>query len=344
MQKPLVIDLFCGLGGWSRAFLAEGWDAIGFDIERHDYGSGGYPGQLVLQDVCAIHGAKLAELKPACIVASSPCQEFSYRAMPWKRAKALPPPVLGINLFWQAFRIQQEIYEALGYWVPLIAENVRGAQKWVGPARANFGSFYFWGDIERVGNRIVRRGPAEFGQAALPVPSRAGGKANPDGNNHPQGSWFKIADSKNRGSKKGVKVPGMSWNGYGQPGYKAEAFSGNAAKKLASIKNDGGSWFAIGSPGKKVTGQNPDGRKVPGINLTDVGFNVAAARSYKQGVKQGGSGAAWFDKAVDERRKRTPEMIRQHIGNSRKAASAMIAMIPYPLAQYVARVYRPLGT
>jgi site-specific DNA-cytosine methylase len=31
---PLCIDLFCGLGGWTEGFLAEGWDVIGFDIAR----------------------------------------------------------------------------------------------------------------------------------------------------------------------------------------------------------------------------------------------------------------------------------------------------------------------
>ena len=29
--KPVVYDLFCGLGGWSEAFLAEGYECIGFD-------------------------------------------------------------------------------------------------------------------------------------------------------------------------------------------------------------------------------------------------------------------------------------------------------------------------
>jgi hypothetical protein len=42
--KPLVFDLFCGLGGWTEAFMVEGYRCVGFDIEAHDYGHGGYPG------------------------------------------------------------------------------------------------------------------------------------------------------------------------------------------------------------------------------------------------------------------------------------------------------------
>jgi hypothetical protein len=138
-----VYDLYCGLGGWSEGFLAEGYECVGFDIEAHDYGTGGYPGTLILRDIRSIHGSELADA--TVIVASPPCQAYSYRAMPWKRAKVLPPP--DNTLFNECFRIQREASAAAGRHIPLIVENVRGAQKWVGRAQWNYGSFYLWGDV-----------------------------------------------------------------------------------------------------------------------------------------------------------------------------------------------------
>ena len=143
MSRPLAIDLFCGLGGWTEGLIAEGYRVVGFDIERHVYGDAKYPAQLVLQDVLTIHGRQFRDA--ALIVASPPCQAYSYRAMPWKRAKALPPP--DNSLFDTCFRIQREASEAAGRHIPLVVENVRGAQPWVGRARWHFGSFYLWGDV-----------------------------------------------------------------------------------------------------------------------------------------------------------------------------------------------------
>ena len=61
--------------------------------------------------------------------------------MPWKRAKALPPP--DNTLFNECFRIQREASKAAGHYIPLIVENVRGAQESVGSARWNYGAFIF---------------------------------------------------------------------------------------------------------------------------------------------------------------------------------------------------------
>ena len=60
-MAPLAIDLFCGLGGWTEGLLAEGYDVVGFDIERHEYGEAKYPAQLVLQDVLTIHGRQFKD-------------------------------------------------------------------------------------------------------------------------------------------------------------------------------------------------------------------------------------------------------------------------------------------
>lgn len=192
--KPLCIDLFCGLGGWSKGFLAEGWTCIGFDVERHDYGSRGYPGQLVLQDILTLHGSQFRNAD--IIVASPPCQNYSHMAMPfsvgkrkaaWLRWDRDSPfghkeEYEALNaLFNACFRIQREAIEATGKictyccgkgnfspsplinltaecpncqgsggvtrFIPLIVENVRGAQPWVGKSKYNYGSFHLWGDM-----------------------------------------------------------------------------------------------------------------------------------------------------------------------------------------------------
>ena len=71
-----------------------------------------------------------------------------------------------------------------------------------------------------------------------------------------------------------------------------------------------------------------DGRKVPGINIGNVGFNVAAAQRVREQVK----GLKITRSAEDK---------RQHIGIARKFASAQVAKIPLSLSSHIARVYRP---
>jgi site-specific DNA-cytosine methylase len=199
MRKPVVIDLCCGLGGWTQGFLAEGWDAIGFDIEKHEYGDKRYPADLILKDIRQLCGYDLRAVNPALVVASPPCQNYSYMAMPWKRAKAMAQRIREdesgdaereLNALYNAcFRIAREIG------CPIVLENVKGAQPWVGRANAHYGSYYLWGDVGDVGGRVVRADvSARFGQYVRP--SRAQ-KFNPDGTAHGQGSWFAVPSGLN---------------------------------------------------------------------------------------------------------------------------------------------------
>ncbi len=127
-------------------------------------------------------------------------------AMPWKRAKQIAAALRGMGefpekyhgsrtmeelnrLFAACFRIQREASDTCqccghgrhdhDVWygcnqcgcktplyreVPLIVENVKGAQPWVGRAKYRYGSFFLWGDVP-----------------ALMPSTRAGMKCNPDG-------------------------------------------------------------------------------------------------------------------------------------------------------------------
>jgi hypothetical protein len=240
-MMPLCIDLFCGLGGWTEGFVAEGWDVIGFDIERHQYGKDQYPAQLVIQDVRTIHGSQFRHAQ--MIVASSPCQEFSYRAMPWKRAKALPPPYLGMELFAQAGRIQAEAIAAAGRFIPMIQENVRGAQPWVGNAKWHYGSYYLWGDVP----------------ALMPITVRA----RKNGGN---GSWFYGNAATGGNPARGISV--------GEAGTKQSGISGPRTNRK------GDRWFQDGAA---ASGRPATARKAASAAIAKIPAPLAChiARVFK---------------------------------------------------------------
>jgi hypothetical protein len=222
--KPLAIDLFCGLGGWTEGLLAEGWDVIGFDIERHVYGDHRYPAQLVVQDVLTLHGSQFrtADL----IVASPPCQAYSWRAMPRKAAKAAPPP--SNELFDACFRIQREACEAAGRHIPMIVENVRGAQKWVGRARWNYGSFYLWGDVP----------------ALMPRPCSDGVKVGGLDWKHPDDPRHRTGQAFNPAAQGAAIQEGRKAVGSGRAWFDESL---NSRRRAATGIKNGGGWFGSGN-------------------------------------------------------------------------------------------------
>jgi hypothetical protein len=324
-MTPLAVDLYCGLGGFSAGFLAEGYECIGFDIERHDYGIGGYPGQLVLQDVLTLHGRQFKDA--TAIVASPPCIEFSYMAMPWSRAKKIERALLGEDnfpegytgsrtiaqltaLFDACFRIQREACEAAGHHIPLIVENVRGAQKWVGRSRWHYGSFHLWGDVPALMPITYKSMKNTGGSWFTPMEGRKCRAKNcPDGRKSGDAPW---------------KVPGFRFDGSGK------SFQTAAVKQFAWNKNE------------EFQAQRREGYKTEGhLNIRD-GYSHTRhlTNPAEHGIKVSGD---WFGSYVDMKKNGTISPGRMHGKGSvvRKAASAMIARIPFELSRHIARAYYP---
>jgi hypothetical protein len=279
VSRPLAIDLFAGLSGWGEGLLAEGWRVVAFDIvdmfaelgvPKHD---GDF--QLVLQDALTLHGSQFRNA--GLIVCSPPCQFFSYCAMPWTRAKQLAAEVRAdpqrlakeTALFNACFRIQREACEAAGRHIPLIVENVRGAQPWVGRARWAWGSFYLWGDVP----------------ALMPV--RYCGEN-------------KIAPEVNEAIRNGQSP--TRWTNPAEWGTK------------------------IGGSGNKLYGRS-------GFTVVDGKVSFSNRQLLAYGLKQGGTW--WHDEGSISRTTSSKSP-------ARKAASALIAKIPTPLARWLGRAYRPV--
>ena len=310
---PLAIDLFCGSFGFSAGWLEIGGYVVGFDLEHLPH-HGPVPNgaDLVIQDVLTLHGKQFKDA--ALIVASPPCTEFSWMAMPWSRAKQVARALCGEDefpanyrgsrtvaqltaLFDACFRIQREAIEVAGHFIPLVVENVRGAIPWVGRSRWNYGSYHLWGDVPALMpmTKTLKNisGGSWFGlnpdgSAGALNNARDGQKFNPDGTAHPLGSWFAVADSKNRGQK----TTGIANQRDGHS--HTQHLTNQVESDHVKFSQSGAAWF-YGTPRDKMLG-NP--------------------------------GPAAFDSK----------------STARKAASAAIAKIPRPLAEYIARFYYPRGT
>jgi hypothetical protein len=142
-----MLDLFCGRLGWSKAFLARGWEVVGVDLVEPDWEQvwSGYSGktqefEFIQRDILDIPASLygLPGQAPDFICASSPCEEFSVHGM--KHFHPNPKyPENGIRLF----NHTRALCEASG--VPWVMENVRAAQQFVGKAVHHCGPFYLWG-------------------------------------------------------------------------------------------------------------------------------------------------------------------------------------------------------
>ena len=200
-------------------------------------------------------------------------------AMPWSRAKQIRRALRGEGdfpegytgsrtvaeltaLFDACFRIQAEASEAAGRHIPLVVENVRGAQEWVGRARWRFGSFYLWGDVP----------------ALMPMTGRAA---------KVQGFRFDGSGrSFQSASVEHVKVGGLDWSKWREPDYRtsgaAGCFRDSAITRANGTKHQasGRVWF---DTGPAAVGSKSPARKMASAMIAKIPEPLARhiARVYR---------------------------------------------------------------
>ena len=113
-----VLDLFCGLGGWSKGFKQIYPDAECFGIDITDLG---YPYNFIKADLMDWQPDQDYDV----VVASPPCTNFSQVVKQWT-GKANESK--GLDLVWRTFALIEQIKPK--YW---IVENVKGLGEFLPP-------------------------------------------------------------------------------------------------------------------------------------------------------------------------------------------------------------------
>ncbi len=97
-----ILDLFCGLGGWSIPFVEDGDEVIGIDIVNFKE----YPGKLIIKDIREIQGRDFYNYD--LIIGSPPCNEFSVVKEIWKGTKNERNVEKGLELIKEFIRVIKE--------------------------------------------------------------------------------------------------------------------------------------------------------------------------------------------------------------------------------------------
>jgi len=144
VENLKILELFCGLGGWSKGFHDIFPDAEFYGIDIKDYG---YPYNFIKADLNDWEPDQYYDV----VLASPPCTEFSI-AKKW--AWGTQDERIGLDLIWRAFYLIEKIKPK--FW---IIENVKGLADFLPEPdeivsynrHKNGKAAYLWSNIGKLG-------------------------------------------------------------------------------------------------------------------------------------------------------------------------------------------------
>jgi len=164
-----VVDIGCGLWGWTDVWIEEGHEVIGIDINEHRKRE--EPNVRFIQ--CDIRDFDSWELSPDVVTCSMPCTEFSIaKFIGYGTQKEME----GLDLVQAALYVIQRLKPK--FW---IMENVKHLEDFIGPpnqivkySHHPFGkAAYLWGSFPRFWIDMRDHGsPAQIGRVGDPRRSR----------------------------------------------------------------------------------------------------------------------------------------------------------------------------
>lgn len=323
--RPLAIDLFCGLGGWTGGLIAEGWRVRGYDIEAHEYwapedidhAETGSKGTKPIDKRgwaagCAITmGVEGPDAKPRTRLLRYPAELVLQDVLTINGADFADAQLICASPPCQFFS-----YTAMPWSkAKALAAAVRADPERLAKELALFNACF---RIQREASEAAGRHIpliVENVRGAIPWVGRSRWSY---GSFH---LWGDVPALMPVTLGRGIKAPGMNWSDHTKRGQDFTRLAGQHTAGAIKVPSDHGRRTDKGN-GARFTNRDC------GIEVGRHAVNDAS------GTKNGND---WFGAGED------CSAQRRHGSKSpaRKMASAMIAKIPQPLARHIAATFYP---
>lgn len=153
LVRPSLLDLFCGRGGWTKAFKKRGWWCVGVDLCKQTSADMlEYPGVLMKCNVFDLTPNFIESFD--AIASSPPCEEYARAWLPWLRGDKTPEQ-WAIDLLEWSVELCKGRSNRITECSNFAGRHVSGGTR--------FESYTLWGDVPLLMPQLPRRKMAGSG-------------------------------------------------------------------------------------------------------------------------------------------------------------------------------------